>query len=57
MKRAMIARVWRRQQPPEPAIYRDEVLDIIGALADIKAWTKEIRGYLLEDDGEEEVEP
>jgi hypothetical protein len=46
--------VWRRAKPVEPAIYRDEVLDIIGALADIKAWTLDIRDYLLDEDEEEE---
>ena len=46
--------VWRRPEPPEPAISRDEVLDIINALVDIKAWTYEIRQYLVGGDGEEE---
>ncbi len=46
--------MWRRAQPADPAIYRDEVLDIIDALVDIKAWTYDIREYLLEDDEEEE---
>ena len=38
--------MWRRSAPAEPAIYRDEVLDIIGARADTKAWTYEIRQLL-----------
>ncbi len=48
--------MWRRAQPAEPAIYRDDVLAIMGALADIKTWTYEIRKFLLEDDEEEEVD-
>jgi hypothetical protein len=44
--------VWRRSEPPEPAIYRDEVLDIIGALADIKAATLQILGILKGDEDE-----
>ena len=44
--------VWRRAHAPEPAIYRDEVLDIIGALVDIKAATLEILGILKGDEDE-----
>ncbi|MBA2536750.1 MAG: hypothetical protein H0V20_04850 [Actinobacteria bacterium] len=46
--------MWRRAQPAEPAIYREEVLVIMWALADLKTWTYDIREYLLEDDEEEE---
>jgi hypothetical protein len=42
--------VWRRSQPAEPQISHEEVLDIIGALADIKALTVEIHAYLFGDD-------
>jgi hypothetical protein len=45
---------WRRSDAPEPSISRDDVLVIIGALADIKTWTHEIHEYLLDEDGEEE---
>lgn len=38
---------------PGPLIYREEVLGIIGALADIIVELREIRRS-LEDDGEEE---
>ncbi len=38
---------------PNP-LYRDEVLDNIGALADLKAWTLEILSILEENDEEEE---
>jgi len=46
--------MWRRTRPPEPAIARDEVMDIIGALADIKAWTYEILEIVSDEDEEEE---
>jgi hypothetical protein len=46
--------VWRRSQPPEPAISHDEVLDIIGALADIKAVTLQILELLKEEEDEGE---
>ena len=45
----------------EAGIYRGEVLAIMGALADVSADTTEIlailRGYDVEDDEEEEMEP
>ncbi len=49
--------MWRRAQPAEPAIYRDEVLDIIDALVDIKAGTFEILGFLRgdEDEGQDDA--
>jgi len=37
-------------------ISRDDVLVIMGALADIKTWTYEIHKFLLEDDEEEEMD-
>ena len=49
-------RMWPRRPPEEPAISRDDVLAIIGALADIKAWTHDIRQHLLDDDEEEEAD-
>ena len=39
----------------EPLIYREEVLGIIGALADLVVDVRNIRS-LLEEDGEEEEE-
>jgi hypothetical protein len=50
---------WRRQPPaPELPLDRDEVLAIIGALADLKAWTLRILRILREEYGEEgEDEP
>ena len=39
---------------PEPLIYRDEVLAIIGALADVVVELRDIRRFLTEDDEEEE---
>lgn len=39
---------WRRSQPlPQPPIEHDEVIEIIDALADIKAWTREILRSLV----------
>jgi len=46
--------MWRRTRPPEPAIARDEVMDIIGALADLKAWTLRILEILGDDEEEDE---
>jgi hypothetical protein len=40
---------------PEPLIYRDEVLAILGALADLVVDVRGIRA-VLEEDGEEEEE-
>jgi hypothetical protein len=40
----------------EPLIYRDEVLAIIGALADLVVEVREIRQLLDEDDDGEEEE-
>jgi hypothetical protein len=40
---------------PEPVIYREEVLGIIGALADLVVDVRGIR-EVLEEDGEEEEE-
>ena len=50
-----MGRVWRRRIEKEPPISRDEVLVIMGALADISAWTRDIHAFLLEDDDEEET--
>jgi hypothetical protein len=44
----------RRESLPEPALSRDEVLDIFGGLADIHANTLEILRILGEEDDEEE---
>ncbi|HEY3051238.1 MAG TPA: hypothetical protein VGJ40_05875 [Gaiellaceae bacterium] len=45
---------WRRQmRVAEPAISHDEVIEIIDALTDIKAWTREIL-RILEDEEEDE---
>ncbi|MDQ3670531.1 MAG: hypothetical protein M3377_09680 [Actinomycetota bacterium] len=54
---ATMVAMWRRAQPAEPAIYRDEVLDIIDALVDIKAGTFEILGFLRgdEDEGQDDA--
>jgi hypothetical protein len=46
--------VFRRQPAPEPALTRDEVLDIFGGLADIHANTLEILRILREEDDDEE---
>jgi hypothetical protein len=43
-----------RRPAPEPALTRDEVLDIFGGLADIHANTLEILRILREEDDEEE---
>ncbi len=43
-----------RGPAPEPALARDEVLDIFGGLADIHANTLEILRILREEDDEEE---
>jgi hypothetical protein len=40
----------------EVGIYRDEVLLMLGVLADIRDDTHKIVEYLLEDDGQEEEE-
>ncbi len=40
----------------EQGIYRDEVLDIIGALADLRVDVRQILRYLTEDEDEEEEE-
>jgi hypothetical protein len=43
------------EAPPEPIVYRTEVLAIIGALADLTFEVREIRRMLgEEDDGQEE---
>jgi hypothetical protein len=39
-----------------PIVYREEVLAIIGALADLVVDVRAIRDYLTEDDGEAETE-
>jgi len=45
---------WRRQMGvAEPVISHDEVIEIIDALTDIKAWTHEIL-RILEDEEEDE---
>jgi hypothetical protein len=45
---------WRRQmRVADPAISHDEVIEIIDALTDIKAWTREIL-RILEDEEEDE---
>ena len=46
----------RREPVPELPIERDEVLDIIGGLADIYADTRAILGILREEDDEEETD-
>jgi hypothetical protein len=41
----------------EPVIYREEVLEIMGALADLRVDVSFIRGFFEEeDDDEEEVD-
>jgi hypothetical protein len=42
------------EQAPERLIYREEVLGIIGALADILVEIRDIRDLLKEDEEEEE---
>ena len=49
-----IVRMFGRRQVPEPALTRDEALDIFGGLADIHANTLEILRILREEDDEEE---
>jgi hypothetical protein len=44
----------RVEQAPERLIYREEVLGIIGALADILVEIRDIRDLLKEDEEEEE---
>jgi hypothetical protein len=45
------------EAPPEPVVYRTEVLAIIGALADLVFEVREIRRTLGEEDyGQEEDE-
>ena len=51
----MICR-WPRRKPAEPALSRDEVADIFLALADIKAWTREILQILTYGDEDEDEE-
>ena len=46
----------RRDPVPELPIERDEVLDIIGALADIYADTRAILAILKEEDDEEKTD-
>jgi hypothetical protein len=46
--------VFGRQPAPEPALTRDEVLDIFGGLVDIHANTLEILRILRGEDDEEE---
>jgi hypothetical protein len=41
------------ESPPEPVIYRTEVLAILGALSDLVVETRAIRNFLDEDDEEE----
>jgi hypothetical protein len=45
--------VFGRQPAPEPALTRDEVLDIFGGLVDIHANTLEILRILRGEDDEE----
>ncbi len=45
--------LWRRQPSvPELPISHDEVIDIIDALTDIKAWTRQILRILEEEEDE-----
>ena len=44
----------RRARDPEPLIYREEVLSIIGALADIVVELRWFHEFLEGDDEEEE---
>ena len=46
--------MWRRAAHVEPPLDRDEVILIMGALADLKAWTLEILAIIKEDDEEED---
>jgi len=53
----MHAGVHARRVEEEQGIYRGEVIEMIGALADIKVAVLEILGYIRgEDDEEEEAE-
>jgi hypothetical protein len=45
---------WRR---PEPEISHEEVIEIIDALADIKAWTWDILAILSQEDDDEPKAP
>jgi len=45
--------IFRRREPPQPALTRDEVLDIFGALADILSDTRSIRRILEDHDDAE----
>lgn len=46
--------IWRRPQPaPQPAISHDEVMEIMAALSDIKAWTHDILAILTAEDEDE----
>jgi hypothetical protein len=46
---------WRRQQPAiEFPISHDEVIEIIDALSDIKAWTHDILAILTGEDEDEQ---
>ncbi|MBA3383429.1 MAG: hypothetical protein H0T20_02105 [Actinobacteria bacterium] len=40
----------------EPVVYREEVLAILGALADLVVDVRRIRDTIAEDDGEAEAE-
>jgi hypothetical protein len=45
---------WRKPQPlPELPIDHDEVIEIIDALTDIKAWTREILRILQAENDDE----
>jgi hypothetical protein len=47
--------LWRRESPaPELPLDRDDVIAIFDALADIKAWTREILRILQAEDEEDE---
>jgi hypothetical protein len=48
---------WRRQAAPEPALDREDVIAIIDALADIKAWTHDIWSVIVGEDESDEDEP
>jgi hypothetical protein len=39
----------------EPVLYREEVLEIMGALADLRVDVAYIRGFFEEEDDEDEV--
>ncbi|MGH3005441.1 MAG: hypothetical protein ACRDOS_05970 [Gaiellaceae bacterium] len=46
---------WRRSQPlPELPIEHDEVIEIIEALSDIKAWTLDILAILTAEEDDDE---